>query len=462
MSHKRIVETLERAHPDPDAEQIELLAHHAFQGELWEKAVRYSRQAGITAASRPAHREAVVRFEQALKALEHLPDSREQTELAIDIRFDLRNSLHPLGHLERILDHIRKMEAQATLLGDQGRLGHASSFACQYYRLMGDLSPAVEAGERAMAIADQMSDPQLGIVARSHLGPALAARGDHRRATEILTAGVERLRGDLIRDVMGTTGILSVFSRIYLAASLAELGEFAAAMLHAEAALRIAESVSHVYSLAFAYYGIGTVHVIRGDVPRSIAALERGLDLCRSWNLPLMLPLLGTSLGHAYCLAARPDDAIRLLEEAEGRASAMSRMGGHAMLLVRLGEAYLQVLRVGDADRCARHAIKLSRKHTERGLEAHALRLFGELAANDPSALDASEGSYRQAIARAEELEMGPLLARCYLDLGQLHRRIGRRDNADSHLSAAVSLFRALDMPYWLERAQAHLVVAPQ
>ena len=35
--------------------------------------------------------------------------------------------------------------------------------------------------------------------------------------------------------------------------------EFAAAMLHAEAALRIAESVSHVYSLAFAYYGIGTV-----------------------------------------------------------------------------------------------------------------------------------------------------------------------------------------------------------
>ncbi|SDR64314.1 adenylate/guanylate cyclase [Rhizobiales bacterium GAS113] len=459
--HKRIVETLERAHLDPGAEQVELLAHHAFRGEMWEKAVRYSRQAGVTAASRPAHREAVARFEQALKALEHLPESREQTELAIDIRFDLRNSLHPLGHLERILEHIRKVEAQAALLGDQRRLGQASSLVCQYHRLMGDLGPAIEAGERAMGVADQLSDLQLWILARSHLGPALAARGDHRRATEILTAGVERLRGDLVRDVMGTTGIVSVFSRIYLASSLAELGEFGAAMLHAREAFRIAESVSHVYSLAFAYYGIGTVLVARGEVPGSIAALERGLDLCRSRNLPLMLPLLGTSLGRAYCLAARADEAIGLLEEAERQAVAMARTGGHAMLLVRLGEAYLQVLRVGDAGRCARQALTLSREHTERGLEAHALRLLGELGVDDPPALDESEAFYHQAIARAEELEMRPLLAQCYLGLGVRHHRVGRRTSADSHLNTALALFRALDMPFWLDRAQAHLASPP-
>src|SRR5262249_11372183 len=128
---RRIVAALERAYPTPSAEQVELLAHHAFRGEMWEKAVRYSREAGITAASRPAHREAVVRFEQALRALEHLPESRERTELAIDIRFDLRNSLHPLGRLKRILEHIRKVETLAALIGDQRRLGQASSFLCQ-------------------------------------------------------------------------------------------------------------------------------------------------------------------------------------------------------------------------------------------------------------------------------------------------------------------------------------------
>jgi class 3 adenylate cyclase/tetratricopeptide (TPR) repeat protein len=455
--HKRIVEVLERAQPDPTAEQVELLAHHAFLGEVWEKALHYSRQAGVTAASRPAHREAVARLEQALEALEHLPETRERTELAIDIRFDLRNSLHPLGYLGRSLEHIRKVETQAALLGDQRRLGLASSFVCQYHRLMGDLGPAIEAGERAVRIADEVSDQQLWIVARSHLGPALAARGDYRRATDILTACVDRLRGDLVGDAMGTTGVISVFSRIYLASSLAELGEFAAGMGHAQEAVRIAEGVSHVYSVAFACYGIGTVLVLRGDVPQSIAVLERGLDLCRSWNLPLMLPLLGTSLGYAYCLGARMDDAIGLLEEAERQAGTMTRMGGHAMLLVRLGEAYLQVLRVDDANRCALLALTLSRKHTERGHEAHALRLLGELSVDNPLALDESETFYRQAIAQAQQLEMRPLVAQCYLGLGQHHHRAGRRMSAETYLRKAVALCRELDMPFWLERAQDQL-----
>jgi class 3 adenylate cyclase/tetratricopeptide (TPR) repeat protein len=457
MLHKRIVESLELDHPDPGAEEVELLAHHAFRGEMWAKAVEYLRRAGLTTASRPAHREAAARFEQALEALEHLP---EQTELAIDIRFDLRNSLQALGHLERILEHLRKVEVQAAQIGDPYRLGQASSFICQYHRLMGDVGAAIESGQRAVGIADQLGDLRLWSVASTYLGTALTARGEHRHAIEILTAAVESIRGDLIRDSLGTTGIPSVFSRVYLACALIEVGEFATAMFHAEEAVRIAEQINQAYSLAFACYGIGTVFIFRGDVALSIPALERGLDLCRSWNLPLMLPLLGTSLGHAYCLAGRVEEAIEHLEQAERQAAAMLRIGGHAMLLIRLGEAYLQVRRADDADRCARQAVTLSSEHTERGHEAYALRLLGDLGIDDPPAFEKSEAFYQQALARAEELEMRPLLAQCHLGLGQGYRRIGRWTSAASHLSAAVELFRQLDMPFWQERAQAQL--APQ
>src|SRR4029453_13687397 len=37
----RILETIERNHPERRAEQIELLADHAFRGEVWPKAVAY-------------------------------------------------------------------------------------------------------------------------------------------------------------------------------------------------------------------------------------------------------------------------------------------------------------------------------------------------------------------------------------------------------------------------------------
>jgi hypothetical protein len=71
------------------------LAQHALRDEVWEKALAYGRQAGDKARTRSAYREAVVCFEQALVALEHLPDSRAVTEQAIDLRLGLRAAPRP-------------------------------------------------------------------------------------------------------------------------------------------------------------------------------------------------------------------------------------------------------------------------------------------------------------------------------------------------------------------------------
>src|SRR6185436_2441918 len=97
--HARITESLERLAPERVAEQAERLAHHALRGELWEKAGAYLRQAGLRAMTRAAYREAMAHLEQALGGLRRLPETRETTELTIDIHIDLRNALNPLGDL---------------------------------------------------------------------------------------------------------------------------------------------------------------------------------------------------------------------------------------------------------------------------------------------------------------------------------------------------------------------------
>ena len=91
--HIRIVETIERLYPDRQGEHVELLAHHAARGELWEKAVEYLHQAGKKAAARSATREAIAYFEQALEALRYLPENRRTIEQAISIRVDLGPAL---------------------------------------------------------------------------------------------------------------------------------------------------------------------------------------------------------------------------------------------------------------------------------------------------------------------------------------------------------------------------------
>src|SRR4030095_11303834 len=82
--HARLVEAFEALAPERAAEQVERLAHHAVQGEVWVKALPYCQQAGARAWDRAAFREAVTYNEQALQALGHLPEHGDTRVLAID------------------------------------------------------------------------------------------------------------------------------------------------------------------------------------------------------------------------------------------------------------------------------------------------------------------------------------------------------------------------------------------
>ncbi len=90
--------------------------------------------------------------------------------------------------------------------------------------------------------------------------------------------------------------------------------------------------------------------------------------------------------------------------------------------------------------------------HRERGNEAWIARLLGDLAAhyNPPDALEA-ERNYRQALALATDLGMRPLVAHCHLGLGKLSRRSGKPEQAQEHLTIATTMYREMDMKFWLE-----------
>ena len=95
--HVRIVEAMERLYPNRPAEQLERLAHHAFAGEDWARAVTYLREAGARASSRSLYRDAVVRFGQALAALANLPDSAQRQQDQIDLHLDVDGALAARG-----------------------------------------------------------------------------------------------------------------------------------------------------------------------------------------------------------------------------------------------------------------------------------------------------------------------------------------------------------------------------
>jgi tetratricopeptide (TPR) repeat protein len=130
----------------------------------------------------------------------------------------------------------------------------------------------------------------------------------------------------------------------------------------------------------------------------------------------------------------------------------------HPLFLAYLGEARLLAGRRDDAVAVAQHALDLAHRQKERGNEAWVLRLLGDIAAHaDPLDLEAAERHYTQAFGRANELGMRPLAAHCHLGLGKLSHRTGDRTKAAEHLTIAVTMYREMDMGFWLEKAEAEL-----
>ena len=187
--------------------------------------------------------------EQALTVLPHVPESQTTHEQAVDLRFELRQALQPLGEHRRVLDYLGEAEALATTLGDQRRLARVSAYLSQYYFWMGESERGWAAGQRALEIAEQLDDFGLQVLANFFLGLGSHGLGDYPRGIEHCRRNIAVLTGDLVRERFGLTGLASVNSLQTLGRCLAQMGEFGESLACGDDAVRIAESVNQPYSL---------------------------------------------------------------------------------------------------------------------------------------------------------------------------------------------------------------------
>jgi len=453
--HGRIVEVLERLYPDRLTEQIERLAHHARHAEAWERAVRYARQAGQKATMRFAHREAAVWRELALGALGHLPDSRENRVEGIDLRFELRAALLALAETSRIPAIVEEAERLAVSIGDQRRLGLALAHLGSHRYETAQDEPAIEYGERAMAIARDLGDPGLEAFTTFLLGQCHGGRGSFGRAIELLGRNVAALETFRPAEDSFLPQPLAVSSRCFLARALAEVGEFGQAAVRAEEAIAASEASDHALGLVNGLLALGATHVRQGDFPRAVSALERGVAIARTRAVVFLVPAVAALLGLGLAQSGRVQEGIALLEEA-GRDA---RAGGRPAMVLGaqqiLADVHTLNGRLEEAAALAADALDTTRRIGRRGVEAWVLRGLGDISAAGP-APDLGEAArrYREALDLARQLSMRPLAAHCHRGLGRIDRVAGREEQARENLGTATTMYREMDMRFYLEQAQ--------
>ena len=345
----------------------------------------------------------------------------------------------------------------AETLGDQSRLARAVSGAANALWQTGENVRAHAFAQRGLSLVETVTDVVPLVDLGLNLGMILRNLGDYRGATAVLAKPVTVLQGALAHARLGRAQYPAVTARNILTQCLAELGEFQQASALAEERIGIVEELQQAASLLAGHEGACYLFLRQGRFHDAIPRLERSLALWHASDVVSGYRRTAGALGYAYAMTERLAEAFPLLEQAVERARRVERVN-EIRFLGYLAEAYLHAGRLSEAHVAAARTLDVSRERCERGAEAWALRLLGEVALQHASSdTEPAEDYYCQAFAVAKELGMRPLQAHCHRGIGTLYLKTGHQEQAQAELSTAMAFYRAMDMTFWLPETEAAL-----
>lgn len=457
--HAKVVAAIERLYAGPLGEQADTIARHAIRGEVWDKAVDYLREAGLRAHAVGLFQDSLDRFERAFEILPRLSTHPDNTRRRIDARLDLHLPLFLLGQFPRLVRLHQEAEQLARRLGDQPRLGRVAYRMGIYSLMNAEFARSAEYCHLALDIATTTHDRELHILATFTLGAVRWSQAEYRAAIDLLLPMLNGPDASLAKRRLGTAWCSPYTGGCAWAAwSFASLGDFNSAISYADIGVQAAQVSDHAQAQVIVYTIRATVLILKGAFADALSWCERAIHLAETTMLPVWGAIAYSMWGWALAWSGRSAEGLCYLERGT---AGWERVGVKDQLCgfyFRWAEGLFLAGHYVEAERIAAKALEAALAFRERGTEADALRLLGEIAAaGAPPDFDLAADFFARAEVLAGDLGMGPLLARCHLHLGRLARRTGDRARAAEYLMTASARFREMDMRFWLEKAKVAL-----
>jgi class 3 adenylate cyclase/tetratricopeptide (TPR) repeat protein len=455
--HGAVLNAMERLYAERLTEHAEALAHHANAGEVWEKAVDYLREAGAKAYTRGTLGAAVARTEEALDIGNRLPQSPENMRRAIDVRLALHPPLFVRGELARLLELHTDAEQIARQLGDQPRLGRVLQRLAVYSWVNAAYSRATEYARNALEIGTRISDLRLRVMSNYVLAEIHQATGSYRAAIDLFLGNIEEPEATAARDLLGFTFPPYVGSLGFLAWCHGYLGDFDVAAAFGERAVQVADELDHPQAQVTASMLHALPLIEQGKFVQARPWCERGVELGKK-NGSAWLGAAYSGLGLVLARSGNVRDGLSCLERGATFQETV-KMNYHLPLFyLNWAEGWRIAGEPQNAKRTADRALQLAVAVGERGNEARALHALGQISASaEQPDVESARNLLECAMALAGDLGMRPLVAHCEASLANLYRRANESKKAQAHFTTATTMYREMDMQFWLKQAEAEM-----
>jgi class 3 adenylate cyclase/tetratricopeptide (TPR) repeat protein len=419
--HLRIAQVLEAEFPEITAAQPALLAQHFTEAGNIERAIEYWLRAGRHSAATCAVPEAIEQFDRGLHLVRLLPESSRRDELELSYQLPLGGVLvqaKGYGAAEPGLVFARARSICESL-GRREELGLVLAGMWGWTLVRAEYAEALRLAENQVRLGEELGDPGLRGEACWAMTCTLFYLGRFAEAAEYAREGIRihDAHPDCWRPFAAVAGqSAATCERAYLALSLYCLGRLDEALPHSRDAVALSREHRDPFSLAMALYHGAWLRLWAGlgDELRELS--EEGLRLCREMSF------------YFYAVTQEFNVSAAALLNPAATAKDLEGFVGTIQAAVQSHLA-------------AGSGVFLSKMYLLTAEALYRLERFNE-----------ASGPLQQGLAHAERTGERFCLAELQRLESLLHLRMGRREQAQRSLEAALATADSQGAVAWLER----------
>ncbi|WP_418314703.1 ATP-binding protein [Piscinibacter sakaiensis] len=431
--HSRLLPALEARPATPP----ELLARHASEARLLDKAIDYWQSAGTLAIAKPAYQEAIAHLGHALRLVDSMPDDPCWQARRLQLLMLLGQATIPLrGYSHsQTLEVFKRAEALTATMGDAAQRFSIAYAMWVIYYVRGDHQLAFDVAQRMLQGANDAESASWRLTAMRALGisqmilgePAVAnAIFDEAASLAVIVHQKSRVQRLAVAQRFGADP--EIATQFHVALTLWALGRIDDARDLSARTVEAARAMGHVHTLGHALAHGAIVAVVARDAAEALRLSAETIVFAETYEMDLWRGYGAILNGYAEMLAGRSAPAVKALDTglnhlARTQTGAMvpAHRAVHAYALAKQG-------RLEEAARQARWIREEIGSGTERYFWPDCLIWLGDYfqleEADRPAA--AAEAAYLEALAIARkqkaiswELRAASRVAACWQARGE-------------------------------------------
>ena len=429
--HGRIAIEIETHFAEIAEQRPELLAHHATQAGLIERAVVQWGKAGRKSVSRSAMVEAVSQLRRGLELVPALSDTPERQRLELELQSALGGAL--VASRGIAAPDTGSAYARARVLceqlGDSVSLIPVLSGQVSHHFGRAEYAMAQRTAEDLLRLAKSRGDTASELVGSRSMGLNLHLLGEFTAAAR----SFERVLQLYDPNEHGALTAVAAYDMralalTYLSADLFILGHTDEALSRGEEAIAWSRKLNHPHTLGYALSFGALVRLLRRENEKAEAMTEEVLALVATQNLPVWLPSANVMRGHLR--VARGDtEALAFARQGIAAKNAQGSVLNQPFFLSLLAASCERAGKADEALALLAEAFAIAERTGERWFEAELYRLRGdwllvhcnEKEADAETCFHRALALARQQAAKIWELRSAVSLARFWSGRGRLN-----------------------------------------